>query len=313
MKKITVAFFGSSTNSQLVLENLHKSGVQIQLVISAPPRPSGRKQILTKTPVHQYAETNNLPVQTPESLITLKVEPLKVDVAIVADYAKLIPNALLNLPKHGFLNLHPSLLPEYRGSTPAQAAIIKGDKQTGISLIKMTKKFDEGPILSWTEEPIYNQDTQEALYQRLFEIGSAMLTTILPAWIKGQIVPHEQENAGASYAYRLTRNHGYIPWKTVQKAMSGEKVSPTDIPDKLRKYLFGIGFNGNTNHQLLERATRAFYPWPGIWTTVSTKKGNKRLKIHSAILSGSKLLLQEVQLEGQKPADFNQLKISLIL
>lgn len=168
MTKTSIAFFGSSPNSTIVLKELIKRKWNVSLVVTAPPKPVGRKQTLTKTPVHQFAEKHKIPLLTPESLSALKVEPFKVDVAIVADYAKIIPKKLLEIPKHGFLNLHPSLLPKYRGSTPAQAAILNGDKVTGLSIIKMDEKLDHGPIVAWFKEEIRNNDTSQSLYQRLF-------------------------------------------------------------------------------------------------------------------------------------------------
>lgn len=321
-KMVSIAFFGSSQNSLIVLKELLNGKFEIKLVVTAPPRLVGRKKILTKTPVHTYAEKNKIPVKTPEKLdeniFSLSPKPclLNPDLCIVADYARLIPSKLLKIPKHGFINLHPSLLPKYRGSTPAQAAILNGDQQTGLTIFKIVEKLDAGPIISWFIEEIVQPDpdknikgdTQESLYQRLFTIGSQVLVTILPALLEGRITPRQQEHDRATYAYRLTRDHGYIPWPTLQKAINGKKIEPNDLNEKLIAYLKNIKFKlPTTNYQLLDRAIRAFYPWPGIWTTVSTEKGDKRLKILSSSIKNKKLILEKVQLEGCKLAQFSSL------
>jgi methionyl-tRNA formyltransferase len=337
---ISLSFFGSSENSLIVLKELLEAGYKIKFVITAPPRPSGRKQKLTKTPVHIYAEKNKMPVLVPNKLDS-KFPPIRregkildssnsADVAIVADYAKKLPINIINAPKHGALNLHPSLLPQYRGSTPVQTAILNGDKVTGLSIIKMDEQFDHGPILSWFKEeirqPVYPEgirgDTSKSLYKRLFEIGSEVLVTILPAWIEGRIEPREQDHSQATYAPKLTRSEGFIPWPLIQNALNGQSIQVSKLPPRLQQAIKENQKKGNilpTPYSLLliDRAVRAFHPWPGIWTELevrSEKSGvnKKRLKIISAHIENKKLILDTVQLEGQQPSPFNQIKNQIL-
>lgn len=308
-KPISIAFFGSSDNSLVVLKALKDHGFDIQLVISAPPRPVGRSQILTKTSPHRFAEEHHLPVLTPEKLDpsflqAFTASPL--DVAIVADYAKLIPKAALEHPKHGCLNLHPSLLPKYRGASPGEFAILAGEPTTGMTIIRMDEEFDHGPIVAQFEEPIRDSDTSETLYRRLFTAGAEVLTTILPAWIAGRITLREQGHSQATSAPRLSRDDGFVPWKFIERAMQGQDVSIEEYPNTWKVA------NG-TWPMVLERAIRAFHPWPGVWTNVPYKAGMKRMKILSAHLNPKPypldpvLILDRVQLEGKKPNNWKNL------
>lgn len=370
---MSLAFFGSSENSLTVLKSLTSSGLTVRLVVSSPPRPVGRNKILTKTPPQVFAEENGIPVLTPERLDEKFLKAFsndQVDVAIVADYARLIPKEILDLPKHGCLNLHPSLLPKYRGSSPAEMAILHGDSETGMTILKMDEKFDHGPIVSQFTENIREDDNSETLYKRLFTKGAQVLSTILPAWIEGRIVPREQDHSQATLAPRLTRDDGFIPWFLINKAMEGKSFNPNEFNPRLRLVWIDIKHRGEDNKfspgatasqaklewqasqpqnesqnqtlatkkisvdlaSFVERAIRAFHPWPGIWTTVKLPPGRRpsrvgdktqssklksekqRLKILSAHLNPKPyplnpiLVLDDVQLEGKRPTTFSHLQ-----
>lgn len=304
---MTIGFFGSSKNSLTVLRTLNEAGFDIVLIVTAPPRPVGRKQVVTKSPPHQFAEKKEIPVLSPEKIDADFVIDFKkhlLEVCIVADYARLIPKEALDHPKHGCLNLHPSLLPRWRGSSPGEAAILHGDKATGVTIIKMDEQFDHGPIISQFEEEILDTDTSESLYQRLFSAGAKVVTTILPAWIEGRIIPREQDHTQASFAYRLDRDDGFLSWPLIQKAIQGLSLAPEERPGKW-KMVYGKW------PIVVERAIRAFHPWPGIWTNVPYKAGMKRLKILSAHLAGQQLILDNVQFEGKQPSRFDQIKTAI--
>lgn len=366
-KSISLAFFGSSKNSLTVLEALLEAGYQIELVVTAPPRPVGRKKTITKTAPHIFAEENQISVLSPEKLdhtFLKEFNKYNLDVSVVADYARLIPKKVLSYPKHGFLNLHPSLLPKYRGSSPAEAAILAGDKITGMTVIQMDEKFDHGPIISQFEEEILESDTSEILYRRLFTAGAKVLATILPAWVESRIVPRNQDHKKATLAPRLSRDDGFIPWDIIQKAMYGEPFHAKSLNPYLRKAynvsnleseedrIFAANYGQgeslasrsmnqiqsepnlreqkNTDPQnsttkkilagqakFIERAIRAFHPWPGIWTLIETKNQEakirkKRMKILSAHIEQGKLTLDQVQLEGKNPANFSEIKNQIL-
>ena len=208
----------------------------------------------------------------------------KPDVGVLASYGKILPSEILAIPKYGILNIHPSLLPKYRGASPVQAAILVGDKETGVSVIKMDEKVDHGPIIAQFAEKILLTDTAESLYQHLFTSGAEVLLTILPAYLKDQIELRQQNDSQATYTKKLTREDGKIDWK-----WSPEKI---------------------------ERHVRAMHPWPGAWTEVQmtddrrqiTEKRLKILKAHIENLSPDTchLIPDLVQLEGKKPVSFKQ-------
>lgn len=209
----------------------------------------------------------------------------KPDVGVIASYGKILTPEILALPQHGVLNIHPSLLPKYRGSSPVQAAILNSDKATGVTIIKTDEKVDHGPIVAQFKEEIKADDTAESLYNRLFTLGAEVLKTILPTYLEGKIELREQNHSQATYTKKLTRDDGKIDWK-----------KPDDY---------------------LERFIRAMHPWPGAWTevnlapTIQDRKAKpildrKRLKILKAYLEKGKLILDQIQLEGKKPVTWKQ-------
>lgn len=307
IKSIKVAFFGSSENSAAVLQSLKKSGFSVEVLVCPSPKPAGRDRKIRKTPPHILAEKSQIQVLSPDKLdlsFHAQFSQYSLDVCAVADYARLIPKNILKIPERGFLNLHPSLLPKYRGPSPAEFAILNGDKITGMTIIKMDEKFDHGPIISQFKEEITDQDTAQTLYQRLFLAGSKVLTTIIPAWLENQIIPRKQDHSQATYAPRLSRKDGFIPWKLIQIAISGKEINPGERPKIMQKAR-------GTWPEAVERAIRAFHPWPGIWTIVSQKKGKKRLKILSANIVNSKLIPDRVQLSGKTPGSWKDTEKTL--
>lgn len=208
-------------------------------------------------------------------LVGLEEKP---EIGVLASYGKILPAEILAVPDKGILNLHPSLLPKYRGPSPVQTAILNGEKQTGLTIIKMDQQIDHGPIVVQFAEKILANDTAESLYFRLFSAGVETLITILPSFIEGKIEPKEQDHSQATYTQKFTRDHGKIDWQ-----------KPVDY---------------------LERQIRAFYPWPGTWTEVKITRSSqvltRKLKILEAHLGNKKLVFDKVQLEGKKPVSFKQ-------
>lgn len=229
-----------------------------------------------QTPVAQAAQRLNLPIFSLEELKTIPF-----DLGFVAAYGKIIPKSLLEIPKFGFLNLHPSLLPKYRGPTPGQAAIFNGDKVSGITLMKLDAGMDTGAIIKNVTIKIENGETGESFYKKAFEEGSALLKEVLPDYLAGKIKPKPQDNSQATYTKLLTREDGKIDWKR----------SPEEI----------------------EQMIRAYSPWPGTWTTLSeiTKKQkttNKQVKVLKAHLGSGSLVIDQVQIEGKKPIGWEEFK-----
>ncbi|MBM3205776.1 methionyl-tRNA formyltransferase [Candidatus Shapirobacteria bacterium] len=244
--KTQIVFFGSDQYGQKVLE------------------------VLKKSPQLEIARV----VKDKDDLQGLQKALLRPDLGLVASFGALIPQELLHWPKYGILNLHPSLLPKYRGPTPVPTAILKGEKETGLTIIKIDEQIDHGPILAQFKEPIKPQETSEDLLNRLFTLGADVLLTILPGYLEGRIKERKQDHSQATYTQKLTRQDGQIDW-----------TKPAEYQ---------------------ERFVRAMFPWPGAWAEVKINQQVKRLKILKAHLEGKKLVLDSVQLEGKKPVTWKQ-------
>lgn len=267
-------------------------------VVTQPDKPTGRKQILSPSPVKIFAQENKLPVLQPTDLKTDKgfiaeLKKLAPDFLLVVAFGQILPPAILDLAQHGNINVHPSLLPQYRGASPVQAAILNGEEKIGISIILMDKKMDHGPILAQTEIKLTGEETNESLHQRLAEIGAPLLLKTTLAFWQKEIAPQPQDDGAATFCQTVKKEEAKINWQE------------TAIE--------------------IERKVRAFYPWPATWANF----GDKRLKIFPPvkIIKAEKkpgeifvrekqlavgcgqdaLLLSTLQLEGKtiiKAADF---------
>jgi methionyl-tRNA formyltransferase len=278
---VKVIFFGSDKYSLVALKSLSLTDDFKPVVVITTPQ---------AFLVNQFCQEKNLPIieWSPTSIIRIieAIKKLSPQVGILASFGKIIPPPILELFPKGILNIHPSLLPKYRGPSPVQAAILNGDKQTGVTIIKMDNEVDHGPIVAQFTEEIKPTDTAEELYSRLFSAGTEVLKTILPTYLEGRVDFREQDHSQASWTKKLTRDNGKINWKQ---------------PD-----------------EYLERFLRAMHPWPGAWTQVQLAipiSGDrrksvclKRLKILKAHLENGKLVLDQVQLEGKKPVSWKQFK-----
>jgi len=217
-------------------------------VITSPDKPIGRKQEITSSPIKQTALERNLKILQPEKIsdIASKISDLKPDLIITAAYGQIIPKDILNTPQFNSLNLHPSLLPKYRGPSPIQTAILNNDKTTGLTIMLMDEKLDHGPIISQTEIKINDQFNYQTLEKKLSQEAATLLIKILPQYFQNEIKPKPQEEKKASYTKILTRQDGKINLQQTAKE--------------------------------IERKIRAFYPWPGTWTELN----GKRIKILKA-------------------------------
>ena len=200
--KLKIVFMGTPEFGAIILEKLVKTPYKPILVITAPDKPKGRKQILTPPPVKQTAQKYDIPVEQPEKIGNwkLKIENLSPDLGIVAAYGQILPKTILDIPKYGFLNVHPSLLPRWRGPSPIQYTILNGDKETGVTIILMNEKMDHGPILAQRELEfsIFNFQFPN-LCDKLAELGAKLLIETIPKWINGEITPKPQDESKATY------------------------------------------------------------------------------------------------------------------
>jgi methionyl-tRNA formyltransferase len=263
---------------------------EIVLVITQPDKPAGRKLIITPSPIKIAAEKNNITVLQPEHLadVTEKITLLKPDLIITIAYAQLIPEKILNIPEFGCLNLHASLLPKYRGAAIIPAAILNGDKETGLTIIKMDKGLDTGPILAQIKLNIDKQDTAASLHDKLSKIAPDFLLETIKKYLNGKITLKPQDPNQASYVKILNKGDGLIDWQK--------------------------------NADYIEKFVRAMNPWPVAWTwldgqqikiisvqkepiEINSYKPGKTFKYNSglAVQCGhDALILKTLQLEGKK-------------
>ncbi len=246
--KLSIVFFGTPENAATTLERLIDTDFKPALVITGSDIQKGRGRNLQSTPVKEIADANHIKVLEPQNLGQenfLKLfRDFSPDVAILIAYGKIIPSHVLTIPRHGFVNIHPSLLPKYRGPSPIYQALLNGDKKTGVTLIKLDAQLDHGPIIAQKELVIEANDTHESLAQRLAFLGADLLVETLPSYLNGSIKLNAQDESKVVWTEKITKEDGRI-----------------DLENP-------------PNPEKLDRMIRAFYPWPGVWAQV----GKLRIK-----------------------------------
>lgn len=213
---LRIAFMGSPSIALGVLEALIAAGHEIACVYSQPPRPAGRGQKLTPTPVHAFAEARGLEVRTPKSLKKALEQDafaaLNLDAAVVVAYGLILPQPILDAPRLGCLNMHASILPRWRGAAPIQRAIMAGDTGTGISAMMMEAGLDTGPVLDSVRTPITRDDTAATLHDRLAVLAAQLAPRVLSGLADGSLTPVPQTEDGATYAAKITADDQRIDW-----------------------------------------------------------------------------------------------------
>ena len=235
-KKYRLVFFGSPDFALPPLKTLYLGGYEIVGVYTQEPKKKSRGMKELKTPVHIWAESQLLPVYAPSKLDNQSLEEfisLKPDVAILFAYGKIIPLEWLNTPVFGFINIHASLLPRWRGAAPVQRAIESNDKSSGITIMKMNEGLDEGPIIASHEINLSTNTTGESLIEQISQDSCSILYNNLDKYLKGQIELVEQNHNESTYANKIIKKETQINWQL-----------PANI---------------------IEQKIRAFYPYPGNW------------------------------------------------
>lgn len=295
MKKIKTILIGTPEFAVRIFKKLKEvelPSVEIMGVVTVEDKPVGRKQELTPSPIKKWALGVKLPI--------LQLEKLNADLIIAAAYGQIIPKEILEIvdprlgrAKFGALNIHPSLLPKYRGASPIQTAILNGDKETGITIILMDEKMDHGDIVASSKFKVPGSKiTYNELSEKLADLGADLLIKTLPNWIEGKIKPRPQDHSKATFTKIIKKEDGKIDW--------------------------------NKSAEEIERMMRALDPWPGTFTSLKSKVKSQKLKVLKAealkenadkkvgevFLTDDKklaiqtgngiLILKQVQLEGKK-------------
>lgn len=250
-----LVFMGTPDFAVPCLEELIKAGHEIVGVFTQPDKPVGRKRVMTPPPVKVCAEKNGITVYQPDSVRTEEslslMKELNPDCVVVVAYGKIIPSDMLKLPKFGFVNVHGSLLPKYRGAAPIQWSIIDGEKKTGVTTMQMDDGIDTGDMLEVSETEIGENETAGELFDRLAEMGGKLIVSTLSKLEKGELTPIPQDHEKSNYAKIISKEMALIDFN-----MSAENV-----------------FN----------LIRGFNPWPIAYTII----GDKRLKVFAAEKIGS--------------------------
>lgn len=218
-----IVFMGTPDFSVPVLKRLINEGYNVVGVVTQPDRPKGRKKTLTPPPVKVEAEKQNIPVLQPEKIRDKKelekVLALQPDLVVTAAFGQILPNELLEAPKHGCINVHASLLPELRGGAPIHYSILQGKKKTGITIMYMAEKLDAGDILTQAEVEIDERDHVGTLHDKLSAAGADLLSETLPPLLEGKLTPQKQDHEKATFASNIKREQEIIDW-----TKSGEDI-----------------------------------------------------------------------------------------
>jgi methionyl-tRNA formyltransferase len=236
--KLRIVYAGTPEFAVPALEALIRSPHEVVAVYTQPDRPAGRGRKLTPSPVKRLALAHGIPVEQPERLRDRRVQErlrgYAPDVMVVAAYGLILPKAVLEIPVHGCLNIHASLLPRWRGAAPIQRAILAGDAETGVTLMQMAPGLDTGDMLMKSRTPIGPADTAQDLHDRLATQGAELLLTGLEALAEGRLTPEPQNDAEATYAEKLSKAEAELDWSLPARG--------------------------------LDRRVRAFNPWPVAFT-----------------------------------------------
>ena len=210
-----IIFFGTEEFSAKSLKALLDANFDIAAVVTKPDQPKGRGHKLTEPVVKTIAREHNIPVWQPTKLAEIKdqITTLQPVTGVLVSYGKIIPQSIIDLFTPGIVNVHPSLLPKYRGSSPIESAILHGDHETGVSIMQLSAQMDAGPVYSRILQALTGTETQPELYNKLSEAGAHQLVSVLPSIISGQLQPTPQDETEATYCQLIQKSDGIIDWQ----------------------------------------------------------------------------------------------------
>ena len=274
-------FFGTPRFAEIVLNGLILDGFIPTALVCNPDRPLGRKKIVTPPPTKRLILDKKLStlVLQPEKLddeFVAQLRALAPDFFVVAAYAKIIPHAVLSVPRLGTLGTHPSLLPTYRGASPIQSVILAGETETGSTIYAMDEKMDHGAIFAQEKIPLNALTTNYlALEEQLAKLSARLLIKTIPVLLDGNAAPRTQDESRASFTKKFITDNGFVEQSELDAAIAGNS-------DKV---------------ELIVRTINALNPEPGAWTL----QNGKRIKLLEARMDGGALKLMMIQEEGQRP------------
>ena len=318
-----IAIAGSSLHTRQVAEVLLTDPrFQLAWIMGPSARAIGREQILTDGPMQELAKQYQLPYISIENKIEKFTAPAPIDILLVVDFGYLVPNWLLEMPKLGALNIHPSLLPKWRGSSPGQFALLHRDllpesDNSAVTLMMMDETLDGGALLAQIPFNLQPKWTQSEYYQTAFALICTQLADLLVDFSQGKLLPKIQEkNSPTIIAKRLKKSDSFVNFQTLQALMTNttELVNLPSNTGLLEQLLSDRKLcpNRGKQLQLCHNACYAFQPWPKMWTSIETPKGPKRMQILDVKIESQRLLLHKVQIEGKNPCSWQECKNILV-
>ena len=273
---LRIAFFGTPEFATIILDELEAAGFLPALVVTAPDKPKGRNLVVTPSPAKVWATAHGVPVLTPEKLraeeFVAELKASACDLFIVAAYGKIIPKLVLDMPQHGTLNVHPSLLPKFRGPSPIESAILSNEDHTGVTIIALDEATDHGPIIAQKEYHAEDWPPKGSeLTQALAHEGGKLLATHIPHWVE----THEgvpQDHAHATFTKKLTKEDGLID-------LEG---------DALLNY----------------KKIRALDEWPGAYFFIERSGKHLRIRVTDAVYANDTLTITRIIPEGKKEMSY---------
>lgn len=269
--KLKIVFLGSDKFVLPIVEELNEN-FDLSLIVTTEHNPNGPVSSFTKDHKIELVD-----VQQFNNVTMKQLSSVQAPIAVLAYFGVILPPEVLNIFPKGIINIHPSLLPKYRGPTPVQTAILNGETETGVTIIKLDEEVDHGPVFTQEELSVEPTDTTQTLHEKLFTKGAQMLPGVLNSYLNDSVEPIAQNHTEASFTDHLTRDSGYFDGSTPP---------------------------GKTE---LDRMIRAYFPWPGVWTTLRIKNKELRIKLlpatsHPELDSGSHSFL--LQVEGKNPMSY---------
>lgn len=247
---MNIIFFGNTKYSKITASIIHEK-LGLQAIVTIPDREKGRNRIPTPNPIKTFGQENNIPIIEANKLdddALMQIKRHEPDFLIVCDYGLILPNEVLALPKFAPLNVHHSLLPKYRGPSPATSAILAGEEKSGVTIIIMTDKVDAGDILAQEEYTLEQNETTDSLLTKLNTLGAELAVSVIENFDEKLKAAQKQNDAQATHTQRLKKEDGHF-----------------DI-------------NNPPDPQTLDRMIRAYYPWPTVWTEVKVERGKSTVE-----------------------------------
>lgn len=314
--RYTIAIAGTTAHTVMCAEALwHDPHFDIVWALTPEPKLVGRKQILTENPVHQWANSHQIPTVLIEKSIddevktAISIKP-EIDMLLVVDFGYLVPGWLLKQPRIAPINIHPSDLPKYRGSSPGQFTLLYGEKISAVSVIIMNEKLDEGDLIHQEFFSVLSTWNTPDFYQFAFDLIREKLPKVLLDFATQVTIAKPQPlESPTPIARRFTREDGFIPWKFFSLLLEDPQrtIQP---PSNMSPLLTEVHQKIQYWPEVIDHAVHALSPWPGVWTIIPTEKGEKRMKVLSVKQIGNNLLLDQVQIEGSQPTTFSLVEIS---